>query len=462
MSTTNPQNETPQPKTLGVLAEFPGPDELVDAAAKTTDAGYKQVEAFSPFPIHGIDEALKNKKTILPWIVFCCGLTGCLIALSVQYYVNGVEGPWAFSGYEYPISGKPSFSLPANIPVTFEVIVLLSAFGAFFGMLALNGLPRLSNPLFKNERFSTATSHGFFLWIDNKDDMFSESNATTHFNALGATAVEPVHEEATGHDVPGVIYMVGVVGAAIALVPPFWVAAAMGPSSEPRLSIWWDMDYQPKYKAQTAASNSLFSDGRSMRKAVPGTIARGMLQDDLRYYQGKESELDLAAAKPSNTQFVNLLQDETPAGDGGGAADDAAEPVQPEPVQPEPDWTTVFPEQVEISAATMDRGQQRFDIYCSTCHGRDGEGKGLITLRAQALRQSTWVPPTSLYTDDVRKQPVGKLFSTISHGVRRMPGYAQQISVADRWAIVMYVRALQRQRAATIDDVPAEVRDKLK
>ena len=452
---TTPNDTAADPKTLGVLAEFPGPDELVEAAAKTTDAGYKNVEAFSPFPIHGIDEALKNKKTILPWIVFLCGLSGCLIALSVQYYVNGVEGPWAFSGYEYPISGKPMWSLPANIPVTFEVIVLLSSFGAFFGMLALNGLPRLSNPLFRNERFSTATSHGFFLWIDHQDGMFSESNATTHLGAIGATGIETIHEETEGHDVPGVIYMVGIVGAAIALVPPFWVAAAMGPSSEPRLSIWWDMDYQPKFKPQTATSDSLFNDGRSMRKALPGTIARGMLDDDLRYYRGIERELDFASNTRANTQFVNLLQNEA---DAQGQAGEEGEQEAP----PEPEWTTTIPEQVEISAATMDRGHQRFNIYCATCHGRDGEGKGLITLRAQALQQGSWVPPTSLFTDDVRKQPVGKLFRTISHGVRRMPGYAQQISVDDRWAIVMYVRALQRQRAATIDDVPTDQRDKLK
>lgn len=446
MSSEHEQPEPVEAKTLGLLAEFPGPDELVAAAAKTTDAGYRRVEAFSPFPIHGIDEALKARKTILPWLVFLSGLTGCLIAIAMQYYMNASpEGWWPFSGYQYRISGKPYFSLPANIPVTFELIILLSSFGSFFGMWALNGLPRLSNPLFRSERFSTATSHGFFLWVDAKDSKFAEDAAGSHLESIGATAVEPILEETEGRDVPGLIYSIGAVGAAIALVPPLWVAAAAGESNQPRLSIWWGMDYQPKYKAQTLTSEQLFADGRAMRVAVPGTVARGSLTDDLRYYRGIEREAEQVADRSgAKTRFVNFLQqDAAPE----GAAEDAP---------PEPDWATQIPEQVEITPETMDRGQQRFNIYCATCHGLGGDGDGLITQRAMALEQGTWVTPTSLHTDDVRKQPLGKLFGTITNGVRRMPGYARQITVADRWAIVMYVKALQRQRAAEESDVPED------
>ncbi|MEN1679759.1 MAG: quinol:electron acceptor oxidoreductase subunit ActD [Planctomycetota bacterium] len=433
--------KTPPPaKTLGVLAEFAGPDELVEAAAKTTDAGYRKVEAFSPFPIHGIDDALRAPKTLLPWLVFGAGLSGCVIAIAMQYYMNATEAWWPFSGYQYNISAKPFFSLPANIPVTFELIILLSAFGSFFGMWALNGLPMLSNPLFKSERFQTATSHGFFLWIDAQDGKFDKDGAAEFLGSIGATGSEPIEQETAGREIPGFLLAVGAVATAIALVPPLWVAAAAGKSSQPRLSIWWCMDYQPKYKAQSATSRELFADGRSMRSKVEGTVPRGTLDTDLRYYEGIQSETPdgMAGGGNASVQFVNLQ-------DPGAEA--AATP-------PEPDWTTEFPEQIPLTAETMNRGQERFNINCSACHGLDGKGLGLVTQRALALQTPTWVRPTNVHTEDVRKQPVGKLFHSITHGVRRMPGYGQQITVEDRWAIVMYVRALQRQQGATEADVP--------
>ena len=103
------------------------------------------------------------------------------------------------------------------------------------------------------------------------------------------------------------------------------------------------------------------------------------------------------------------------------------------------------------------RGQQRYGIFCATCHGQGGDGDGLVTLRALELEQGTWVKPTSLHAEPIRDQPVGQLFHAISNGVRKMPGYASQIPVKDRWAIVAYVRALQRTRTASSADVPADV-----
>ena len=439
MSEPNTQPETPEPKVLGLLAQFPGPDELLDAAGKTTEAGVRKVDAYSPFPIHGIDDALRSKPSILPWIVFCCGLTGCIVALGMQYYMNGVEGPWKFSGYAYNISAKPFFSLPANIPVTFELIVLFSAFGSFFGMWILNGLPRLSNPLFNNERFQTATSHGFFLWVDAADEKFA--GAQTLLQSLGAEAVDPIHEETEGTAVPTYLFTIGVVAACFALIPPLWIAAASGVSSNPRLSIWWDMDYQPKFKAQTPTK--LFADGRAMREKQPGTVARGTLIEDSEYYRGIKQGGDLVAGRDRlAAQYVAMQE---------GAA-----PAEP----PEPDWATEFP--LPITEQLMARGQQRFNIYCSTCHGTAGDGNGLISLRAEALRQGTWVKPTSLHIKYVREQPYGKMFHTISKGIRKMPAYAKQISVEDRWAIVLYIEALQRSQHASLDDVPAEARNQLK
>ena len=110
----------------------------------------------------------------------------------------------------------------------------------------------------------------------------------------------------------------------------------------------------------------------------------------------------------------------------------------------------------------MRRGRQRYNIVCATCHGRAGDGDGPVSVRALALEQGTWVPPTSIHADHVRKQPAGKLFSTITNGVRKMPGYGDQISPEDRWAIVLYLRALQRTRDAAPDDLTPEELAKLR
>jgi mono/diheme cytochrome c family protein len=482
------QPETREPQTLGVLAQYAGPEELTAAARNLTDQGYKKVEAFSPFPIHGIDEALKAPAPLLPWVVLGAGLTGLVVALGMQYYMNAApENAQLFgyySPYQYRISGKPYFSLPANIPVAFELIILFSALTTFFGMLVFNKLPTLSNPLFRSGRFRKATDNGFFLYVDAKDPKFAVSGATSALNTAGAMAVETIEEEATGHTLPGMIHWVGALSTAAALLPPLWMAAAATrPSATPRYSIFWDMDYQDKFKPQT--QTTLFADGRAARPHVPGTIGRGGMRDDTRMYLGIEPDEAVAG---SRQQIEALLasynaQPDASAADGeeeeteeSADAEDSAEeesasdePVAPAaaatpPVDPtappEPNWVTLPP--MPATEAMMDRGQQRFNIYCAACHGRGGFGDGLIAQRALQLQQPTWVPPTNIHTEYVTQQPIGKVFNTISNGIRKMPGYKEQISVEDRWAISLYVQALQREQTAKEADVPAETLQQLR
>jgi mono/diheme cytochrome c family protein len=109
----------------------------------------------------------------------------------------------------------------------------------------------------------------------------------------------------------------------------------------------------------------------------------------------------------------------------------------------------------------MKRGQERYNIYCATCHGLEGYGDGLISLRAAELEQPTWAKPLSLHDEPIQQQDVGKLFRTITHGIRKMPSYGTQIAPEDRWAIVLYLRALQRSKDASIEDVPPADQDKL-
>jgi hypothetical protein len=171
-----------------MLAEFEDVDTVLAAARSIRDAGFKHWDVHSPFPIHGIDAAMGIQPTRLPWIVLGGGLTGMVGGLLLAWWTNAVD-------YPFLISGKPIFSLPANIPVIFETTVLLAAFGAVFGMLLLNALPMLYNPLFKSRRFRRVTDDRFVIVIEAGDRRFDPHRTRELFESLGATHVETVEED---------------------------------------------------------------------------------------------------------------------------------------------------------------------------------------------------------------------------------------------------------------------------
>ena len=174
-------------KLHGLLIEFDDADTLVRGCEKVRDAGYRRWDAYTPFPIHGMDRAMGIRGTRLPWIVLVGGLTGLGLALLMQWWMNAVD-------YPFMISGKPFFGLPAAIPVTFELTVLFSALTTFFGMWGLNGMPRLHHPLFTSERFLRVTQDRFFIAIEASDPKFDTRSARALADSLGGTAVEEVYE----------------------------------------------------------------------------------------------------------------------------------------------------------------------------------------------------------------------------------------------------------------------------
>jgi hypothetical protein len=175
------------PQLTGLIAEFTTVDEVLGAARRVRTAGYKIWDVHSPFPIHGIDAVIGIRPTILPWIVLCGGLSGLGGALLLQWWTNAFD-------YPFLISGKPLFSLPANIPVIFEGTVLCSAISAVVGMFALNRLPLHYNPLFKSVRFRRVTDDRFFIYIDASDGKFDEKGTSDFLTSLGAAAVERIED----------------------------------------------------------------------------------------------------------------------------------------------------------------------------------------------------------------------------------------------------------------------------
>ena len=174
-------------KLYGLMVEFDNPTELVDAARQVRDAGYTATDAFSPFPLHEIDEALGIKRSILPYLIFVGGVTGLLSGLGLTYFVHVID-------YPIIVGGRPHFSLAAFIPPMFELTILLSAFTAVFGMLFLNGLPRPYHPVFNVPRFALATREKFFLVIETADPNFDYEKTRNFLQGLHAQEVFDVPE----------------------------------------------------------------------------------------------------------------------------------------------------------------------------------------------------------------------------------------------------------------------------
>lgn len=172
-------------KLWGLLAEFASPQDLVRAAARVRDAGYTKWDAHTPFPVHGLDGAMGIQTTRLPFFVLCAGIVGTASGLLMQWWMNAID-------YPLIISGKPFNSLPASIPVTFELTVLLASLTAFIGMLVLNQLPRFNHPLFRNNAFRRVTNDAFFLVIEAADPRFDREKTEELLVLEHATGVFPV------------------------------------------------------------------------------------------------------------------------------------------------------------------------------------------------------------------------------------------------------------------------------
>ncbi len=221
-------------------------------------------------------------------------------------------------------------------------------------------------------------------------------------------------------------------------IPLAWIARAKTTRSPARpIQIFLDMDLQPRYDPQEPSP--VFLDGRAMRPRVEGTVAREDVIGDAHYTMGFETGPDGAPVM-----------------------------VEAEDGTVSPRWYDTYPSRVEVTESFMRRGRRQYNISCSPCHGLDGRGKGPVNQRALELMEAgsplgtQWVQAADLTDATRRGRPLGHLYNTIKNGLNNMPGYASQIPVHDRWAIVAYVRALQLSAHAPQEVVPAETLGTLK
>src|SRR5580700_7938584 len=166
-------------KVYAVMGEFSDPHELVHAGRKIREMGYTKLDAMTPFPVHGIDEAIGIPYSKLGWIVICIGLCGTLTAELLIWWCGAIN-------YPLVIGGKPLFDFTFSIPITFELTILCSAFASLIGMLALNGLPRLYHPSLNYRNAHRATDDKFLLVIEADDPKFHAQETVEHMRSVGA------------------------------------------------------------------------------------------------------------------------------------------------------------------------------------------------------------------------------------------------------------------------------------
>jgi len=171
----------------GLMAEFDSPSAVVAAARRTYEAGYRRINAYSPFPIEELSEAIGFHRDYVALCTLICGVLGALGGFTLQYWTNGID-------YPLNVGGRPLLSLPAFIPVTFECTILLASFGAFIGSLLMNRLPQPYHPTFNVPSFARASQDRFFLCVKSDDPKYDEARTRAFFESLGATEVSNVEK----------------------------------------------------------------------------------------------------------------------------------------------------------------------------------------------------------------------------------------------------------------------------
>ncbi len=362
-------------KLHSVVGLFSTPDSIIHAAEKTTEKGYKHYDVNTPYPVHGMDTAMKLKPSTMGYFALAFGLTGTAVALSFMYWVFNIA-------YPMNIGGKPDFPLPALIPITFELTVLFAAIGTVLSLLfVFFKMPDNSNPLHDTEYMKHCTSDMFGLCIESEDKLFNEAEVKEFLAGLGATNIESVYYPKVS-ELPIFTknFIIFLLCSAIVISGAVYFVTNKLMFMTPYN---WMLD-QDKISAQ--APSNFFKDGFGMRESVNGTVPRNFIPEE---YQ--------ASPDSAGTFLVNPL---------------------------------------DKTDAVIAKGKAAYNTFCSPCHGNYAKGDSRL--------RGLFPNPPTLHSKKVRNWPDGRLYHVITFGQNVMPSYAKQLSRDERWAVINYIRTLQR------------------
>jgi len=367
----------------GIAALFNKPDDIITAASKIADSGYTKWDVNTPYPVHGMDNAMKLKPSKLGFVTLFFGLSGTTIALLLMWYTLSVD-------YPLVIGGKPFFALPAFIPVTFELTVLLATVSTIVAMFAFFfGLPNNDHPINDTNYIKKVSVDHFGVIIEASDPKFSQTTVEQLLKSLNPVSIEVIYQkEKIRYPIFEKKFIMFLVVVAVIVSAGTYVTLD---KLMFLLPFNWMMD-QAKIIPQSRTE--LFQDERGMRAPVEGTVARGFL--------------------PYPFKGV----DEPP--------EFLSNPLIP-------------------TKQNLELGKKKFLTFCSPCHGNFGDGDS--RLRGQ------FPNPPSLHSERIRNFEDGHIYHVITNGKNVMPSYAAQIDCEERWAIVNYIRVLQRSKNASDKDL---------
>ena len=366
-----------------VSALFDTPDKIINAARKTTEAGYKKFDVNTPYPVHGMDKAMGMGQSKIGYITLFFGLSGAVFIFLFMW--------WTFaSNYNIVVGGKPFLSAPAFIPITFETTVLFAAISTFVGMIAVFfKLPHNSHPLHDTEYMKAVSGDKFGLVIEADDEQFERNKVTEFLKSLGAYQVADVYlpEKET--------YKLFTSGFVIFLIILAIVTSAATYITLNKLMyvvpFSW-MEVQPKLNAQE--ESDIFTDGKGMRPPVDGTVARGELPYP---FYGQTNPPEVLSNPTVPTKKI------------------------------------------------LELGKRKFLTFCSPCHGNFAQGESRLN--------GQFPTGPTLVSGKIINYPDGMIYHIITNGQNVMPSYMHQINREERWAIVDYVRVLQRAQNPSQSDI---------
>lgn len=374
-------------KLFSYSALFDTPNKIINAAKKVAEKGYTKYDVNTPYPLHGMDAAMKLPASKLGFVTLFAGLGGAAFALLTMGWMMGID-------YPINIGGKPFFPLPAFIPITFEITVLigtLSTVGAL--LLFYFKLPNNKHPLHDTNYMKNVSSDKYGIYIETIDPKFNIDEIKVLFTELGASTIEPIYFDNEEISYRPSIADPKFLGFLLAVGIFVSISAYLHLN---QLLYMVPFDWMAKQdKVIVQEKSDIFENGAGMQNPVQGTVARGFIP-----YQFKDRPDE------AGKLLVNPL----------------------------------IPDEKNIEL-----GKTKYNTYCSPCHGYLGEGDSRLN--------GQFPNPPSLHSEKLRTWTDGRIYHVIVEGQNVMPSYSSQLSRQERWAVVNYLRVLQRSLNAKETDL---------